>query len=116
MRYDIKNPKVCLSCSHFGFCTTSKQGRRVHRHPLENVREKLKEWIKTEIGKKILSKRKAKVELQFGHIKHNLGVSSFLLRGLDGVKTEMSLLATVINIRRLITLIGNQKLRMILAA
>jgi len=31
---------------------------------------------------------KQKVELPFGHIKYNLNVSGFLLRGLDGVKAE----------------------------
>ena len=50
--------------------------------------------------------RQQKAELPFGHIKRNLGVDAFLLRGLDGAKAEASLLASCFNIRRMITLIG----------
>ncbi|GAG79998.1 unnamed protein product, partial [marine sediment metagenome] len=50
--------------------------------------------------------RQQKVELPFGHIKRNLKVDAFLLRGLDGAKAEASLLASCFNIRRMITLIG----------
>ena len=47
-----------------------------------------------------------KVELPFGHIKRNLGVDSFLLRGLAGVRAEMSILCSCFNIARLIGLFG----------
>ena len=50
--------------------------------------------------------RQQKAELPFGHMKRNLNVDAFLLRGLDGVKAEASLLASCFNIRRMITLIG----------
>ena len=51
-------------------------------------------------------KRKAKVELPFGHIKRNLGAGAFLLRGLDGVNAEMSLLTSCFNIARMIGILG----------
>ncbi len=57
-------------------------------------------------GQAVYGWRKEKVEHPFGHLKRNLGVQSFLLRGIDGVRAEMSLLATCFNIRRLITLLG----------
>jgi len=41
-----------------------------------------------------------------GHIKHNLKVSGFLLRGLEGVKDEASILASCFNITRMISIIG----------
>jgi len=44
--------------------------------------------------------------LPFGHFKRNLGVDSFLLRGLAGVRAEMSLLSTCFNLVRLISLVG----------
>ncbi|MFC1677560.1 transposase [Planctomycetota bacterium] len=50
--------------------------------------------------------RKQKVELPFGHIKHNLNVSGFLLRGLDGVKAEASILSSCFNIARMISIVG----------
>lgn len=54
----------------------------------------------------IFQKRKEKAEHPFGHIKRNLGVQSFLLRGLKGVKAEAGLLATVFNLTRMITILG----------
>ena len=50
--------------------------------------------------------RKEKVDLPFGHIKRNLGVESFLLRGLAGVRAEMPILCSCFNIARLIGLLG----------
>jgi hypothetical protein len=65
---------------------------------------KLENNYKTEQSQSIYKLRKQKVELPFGHIKRNLGVSSFLLRGLDGVKAEMSIFACCFNMARLITM------------
>jgi transposase len=42
----------------------------------------------------------------FGHIKRNLGVTAFLLRGVEGVKAEMSLLASCFDITRMINIVG----------
>ena len=64
----------------------------------------------SEKGQAIYKKRKEKVELPFGHIKRNLKVDAFLLRGLKGVNAEMSLLSTSFNISRMITIIGMSKL------
>ena len=60
----------------------------------------------TEQSQAIYKLRKQKVELPFGHIKRNLGVSAFYLKGLDGVKAEMSVLSTCFNIARMISIIG----------
>ncbi len=57
-------------------------------------------------SQEIFSRRKETVELPFGHIKHNLGVTSFLLRGLEGVRAEMSILSSCFNIVRLIGILG----------
>lgn len=46
-------------------------------------------------------------ELQFGHLKRNLGpVTFFLLRGLNGVNTEFGILESYFNIARIITILG----------
>jgi len=39
-------------------------------------------------------------------MKHNLKVSGFLLRGLEGVRAEMSLFSTCFNMARMISIIG----------
>ena len=50
--------------------------------------------------------RQQKVELPFGHIKRNLGLRQFLLRGKDGAHAEISLGATCFNVVRMITILG----------
>jgi len=70
----------------------------------EEIREKFELQYKQDESQKIYRLRKEKVELPFGHIKHNLKVGGFLLRGLGGVRAEMSLLASFFNMARIIIL------------
>ena len=98
---------VCDSCEHFGTCTTNvTTGRKIIRDQYEALRERLAAHYKEPSAQAVYARRKEKVELPFGHLKHNLGVSSFLLRGLAGVRAEMSLLASCFNLTRLIGLLG----------
>jgi len=97
---------VCRVCTHFGRCTRSGQGRRVTRFFNEDLRQRLREQFERPDAKVIYARRKETVELPFGHIKRNLGVNSFLLRGLAGVRAEMSLLASCFNLVRLIGIFG----------
>lgn len=104
--YMISAKKICLSCSHYGVCTQSKQGRKIIRLVNEELREKFEAQYLEPESQAIYRRRKAKVELPFGHIKRNLGVNAFLLRGLQGVKAEASILGTCFNLVRMITLLG----------
>jgi len=98
---------VCPECPHFGTCTSNKTtGRKIVRHGQEALREKLARHYETSAAQAVFRRRKEKVELPFGHFKRNLGVDSFLLRGLAGVRAEMSLLSTCFNLVRLISLVG----------
>jgi hypothetical protein len=72
----------------------------------EEVRQKLEAQYDEPSSQEIYKLRKQKSELPFGHIKRNLKVDSFLLRGLKGVKAEASILATCFNLVRMITLLG----------
>jgi len=108
--YLIENSLICKKCVHFDKCTKCKRGREIKRHTDESLKEKLAEIYLKKQGQVIYKKRKEKIELVFGHIKHNLKVNSFLLRRFDGVKSEMAVLSTVFNIRRMITLLGTTKL------
>lgn len=104
--YRIENPKECRECRHFGKCTESNQGRTITRHVLEELREAIsKRFEDTEI-KKVYGRRKSRVEHPFGYIKKVLGFGQFLLRGLDGVRAEASLIGTCFNLRRMINLLG----------
>lgn len=104
--YRMRNEGDCLACKHYGICTMAKRGRTLYRLVNEETQDTLKKLYKSWQGQQIYKKRKMKVELPFGHIKHNLGVRSFLLRGLDGVNAELSILGSCFNITRLINIMG----------
>lgn len=57
--------------------------------------------LKTTEGKKLYAKRKSTVEPVFGIIKHVLGFRQFLLRGLENVEKEWSLVCMAWNIKRM---------------
>jgi len=104
--YTISDREICFNCRYFGTCTKSKDGRKVTRLINEETRLKLEARYEQPESQDIYKLRQQKVELPFGHIKRNLNVQSFLLRGLDGAKAEMSLLASCFNISRMITILG----------
>ena len=103
--YRVKR-STCEQCSHFGICTTGKIGRKLTRLLKEDLKQKLEAQYEQPKSKEVYRLRKQKVELPFGHIKYNLKAGGFLLRGLDGVKAEASLLASCFNIARMISIIG----------
>jgi transposase len=105
---------VCKVCRNFGLCTISRHGRRVNRKADEELAEKLAVQYEQPQSQNIYELRKQKAELPFGHIKHNLKVDGFLLRGLAGVKAEMSVLASCFNIARMINIVGVSRLIMLM--
>jgi transposase len=104
--YVITRRELCHRCEHYGSCTTAKKGRKIIRLSLEEVKEKLEAQYKEPGSQEIYTRRKARVEHPFGHIKRNLKTDAFLMRGRDGVNAETSLLATCFNLARMITLLG----------
>jgi hypothetical protein len=76
----------------------------------EDVKERLEEQYRESASQAVYRKRKEKAELPFGHIKRNLGVQAFLLRGREGAGAEMGLLTSGFNIRRMMTLLGTERL------
>jgi len=104
--YHISKSSLCRQCRHFGKCTKSERGRSLLKQSNEHVRKRLEsEYMKPE-SQAIYTLRKQKVELPFGHIKRNLKVDAFLLRGSDGTRAEMSLLTSCFNISRIISIFG----------
>lgn len=98
---------TCSQCEHYGVCCKSKKlGRTITRYDNEEIRQKLMDQYKEPSNQRIYSRRKETVELPFGHIKRNLGVGSFLLRGFEGVRAEMSLFSSCFNMARLIGIFG----------
>lgn len=110
-KYIYYGRQQCEKCDHFGQCTKNKKmGRSLTRYFDEEFRQQIARSYKTRVNQLIYKKRKQLCELPFGHIKHNLGASTFLLRGLDGVKAEMSLLSSSFNIIRSINILGVKRL------
>ena len=99
--------RICRAREHFGLCTKDgKHGRRITRNSDESFRDRMRaQYLETE-SQKIYSIRKQEVGLPFGHIRRNLHVDSFLLRGLKGVKAEMALLASCFNITRMVNIVS----------
>ena len=108
--YLIEKTEYCLNCSAYGKCTRAKKGRTIVRLDHEELQERLEREHQLSHIQAIYKRRQEKVELVFGHIKRNLGVSSFLLRGLVGVRAETAVFALCFNIRRLISLLGQKGL------
>jgi len=105
-KYKIRESSICRQCNNFGKCTKSLIGRQISRLIDEEIRLRLEAQYLEPESQAIYKLRKQKVELPFGHIKRNLGVKDFLLRGIDGVKSEMSVLAACFNMARMISIFG----------
>ena len=62
--------------------------------------------LQTEEGKALYAKRKSTVETVFGLIKHVQGFRQFLLRGVDAIQSEWSLVCIGWNLKRVHKLVG----------
>lgn len=60
--------------------------------------------MKTDAGRRLYAKRKSTVEPVFGIIKEVMGVRHFMLRGLDAVQGEWTLVCMAFNLKRLCVL------------
>ena len=107
--YRMKKSTSCRGCIHFGNCTSAKTGRRLYRLVNEETKMELERIYESQEGQEIYRRRKMRVEHPFGHIKRNLGVGAFLLRGLEGVNAEINMLGTCFNIARMISILGGVK-------
>ena len=97
---------VCRQCRYFGQCTKQPRGRGISRLLKVELQQKLEAQYEELESQNIYVLRKQKVELPFGHIKRNLKVDGFLLRSLEGVKAETSIMASCFNIARMISIVG----------
>jgi transposase len=104
--YQIPKANICQNCPHYGLCTKAQKGRKIIRLANEAAKEKFEQQYEQEESQVIYRRRKACVEHPFGHIKRNLGMTNFSLRGREGAQTEIGIAATCFNLRRMITLLG----------
>ncbi len=93
---------ICLACPAFGVCTKDRrQGRMLEIGPHELALGNHRTWMATPEAKAAYRQRKQLPEPTFGILKEQQGARRFLLRGIERVRAEWTLLATAFNLRTL---------------
>lgn len=98
------NWSACAACPLRKRCTESKQGRRIMRTPEEERLEAMAERMAEKPG--LMLQRKSTVEHPFGTTKWWWNGGYFLLRGLEKVRGEFSLMTLAYNLRRVMNILG----------
>jgi transposase len=102
MRVYRATAAVCLKCPAFGECTKDKhQGRAIEIGPYEAELRRHRALMAEEGSKKLYRRRQGIIEPVFGIMKELQGARRFLLRGLDNVRAEWSLLVAAFNLKTL---------------
>src|SRR5579872_1164081 len=97
----------CRSCNLKRSCTPSPM-RRITRWEHEGVIDAMLQRL--ELAPDTMTIRRRTVEHVFGTIKSWMGATHFLTKGMEKVRTEMSLHVLAYNLRRLITILGVRSL------
>lgn len=102
--------KLCKQCLVKDKCTTSiKNGRVIERSEFAENLEQNKQNV--EQNKKLYKRRQAIVEHPFGTIKRQWGFSYIITKkGLQRASSDIGLMFTVYNLRRILNIIGFKKL------
>lgn len=103
------NHIACRDCSQRSRCTTSKRDPRrirrwVHEAEMEDMQTRLDASPQTAVV------RKQTVEHPFGTIKMWMGATHFLMRRFKNVSTEISLHVLAYNLKRMMSILGNEGL------
>ncbi len=95
-----------IACGRQTHNLTLEERLAIAPAPPENpdVLTAMKHRLKTEVGKQFYAKRKSTVEPVFGIIKEVMGFRHFMLRGINAVTGEWTLVCIAFNLKRLCTL------------
>jgi hypothetical protein len=96
----------CPECPLKSQCTPSPY-RRISRWEHEDVLEAMQRRLARQ--PEAMTIRRRTVEHVFGTLKHWMGTTHFLTRGLPRVSTEMSLQVLAYNLKRVIQILGMTK-------
>jgi len=100
--------KACETCEIREKCTSAKGNRRIPRWEYEDRLEEMAHRLKADPKK--MEQRKLIVEHPFGTIKRSMEQGYFLTRGLEKVRTEMSLTMLAYNMKRVMKLMSIEQL------
>jgi macrodomain Ter protein organizer (MatP/YcbG family) len=99
---------ACKTCEARTLCTRNKAGRRIKRWRDEHLLEEMAQRVTANPA--IMKLRQALAEHPFGTLKRGMNQGYFLLRRLVKVRGEMSLSLLAYNLKRVITILGVEKL------
>ena len=102
-QYRQYKTKACKNCPFKEQCCPSKRSpyRTISREVRQDLRDQMKQRLNSEEGQKKYRRRLHPVEAIFGHLKYNLGYTRFLLRGLEKVNAEFTLMCLAYNLCKL---------------
>jgi transposase len=109
--YRVYSAKGCQSCSFYMECAGGKSSRSVWRSIVFEMRQKMRNRLKTEQGRKQYSTRSQTVEPVFGQAKSNRKLDRFLLFGLKGVTAECAIAFAAHNIRKCASLLSREDIK-----
>lgn len=98
----------CRQCHLKNKCTRNPRGRIIYRWVHEEIMEKMK--IRVKNNKDKVKKRQCLSEHPFGTIKRSFNQGYMLMRGLRKVRAEISLSMLSYNIKRVINIVGIERL------
>lgn len=101
-------PSACPGCSMKNRCTTSNY-RRIRRWEHEDVMDAVQKRLDQRPD--AMKVRRRTVEHVFGTLKHWMGSTHFLTRGIQNVATEMSLCVLAYNFKRVLSILGFEQTR-----
>jgi len=106
-RYWVDAP-TCRACELKSQCSNSKQSRRITRWVHQDQLDRMEGLVSSMPDSMLI--RKQTVEHPFGTIKCWMGATHFLTKQLKNVSTEMSLDVLAYNLKRMISIHGQEKL------
>ena len=105
---------TCRACTLKAQCTNSTGQRRISRWEHQDQIDLMDALMAAKPGSALI--RKQTVEHPFGTIKFWMGSTHLLTRRFKNVRTEMSLHVLAYNLRRMLSILGSQKLIEAMAA
>lgn len=101
------NIEDCKTCPNREKCLLSSNDiRTIRRHVWEEHKEKVKRFLSISIGKNIYRRRKETVERSFADSKELHGLRYCRYRGIEKVREQSYLTATVQNIKRIVMILS----------
>lgn len=115
-RYTIKDSQ-CKTCPHLKKCVSKSNierhhGRYIDRYLTDKAVAKNKQHVLN--NKQLYKRRQAIVEHPFGTIKRQWGFSYALMKTIPKVQTEFSIIALCYNLRRTMSILGFNELKLVL--